>query len=390
MSSSHDNNFPRPPDHPMVPFHAPNKERRIWTIDEEAALIAIMKKLVAKGYRQENAFRPGYREMIEKELKVCFPGTDLNFTNASSKLTVWKRQYTLVVNMISTSGFGWNDSSNMITVEDDVWKQYVKTHPKAKTSRFKSYQYFQDWIEIFGKDRASGISTQGTVDLEKVARQKQASNDFAKVAGQQPYLPDSDINEFPTGLNVHTQDDSFSNTNENVNHEFSNNYVPLEEEASDTPFPSESNSVNSTKRDGDKKTQSKRKRKQHESATSKDSVIVDLMDKFFKQQNESIGIFVDKLDKRSEQSTSSKSEVVDKTKLILEALRKIATLPEETRLNFAYKITTDARVTDLFINLSEGERVTFVNMMMAKKVFMGEDFDLKLVGIFEFSQQFWS
>ena len=243
-----------------------------------------------------------------------------------------------------------------------------QTHPKAKTSRFKSYQYFQDWIEIFGKDRASGISTQGTVDLEKVARQKQASNDFAKVAGQQPYLPDSDINEFPTGLNVHPQDDSFSNTNENVNHEFSNNYVPLEEEASDTPFPSESNSVNSTKRDGDKKTQSKRKRKQHESATSKDSVIVDLMDKFFKQQNESIGIFVDKLDKRSEQSTSSKSEVVDKTKLILEALRKIATLPEETRLNFAYKITTDARVTDLFINLSEGERVTFVNMMMAKKV----------------------
>ncbi|KAG6427810.1 hypothetical protein SASPL_112057 [Salvia splendens] len=334
MSSSHNNNFPRPPDLPMVPSHAPNKERRIWTIDEESALIAIMKKLVAKGYRQDHAFRSGYLEMIEKELKVWFPGTDLNFTNANSKLTVWKRQYSLVVNMINTSGFGWNDSSNMITVEDDVWKQYVKS----------------------------------TIDLEKVARKQQASNDFAKVASQQPYLPDSDMNEFSTGLNVHTQDDSFSNTNENVDHEFSYSSVPLEEEASDTRFPGESNSVNSTKRDGDKKTQSKRKRKQQESATSKDSVIVDLMDKFFKQQNESIGIFVDKLDKQSEQSTSSKFEVVDKTKLILEALRKIATLPKKTRLSFAYKITIDARVTDLFPNLSEGERITFVNMMMAKKV----------------------
>ncbi|KAG6410364.1 hypothetical protein SASPL_128422 [Salvia splendens] len=310
MSSSHNNNFPRPPDLPMVPSHAPNKERRIWTIDEESALIAIMKKLVAKGYRQDNAFRSGYLEMIEKELKVC--------------------------------GFGWNDSSNMITVEDDVWKQYVKTHPQVKTFRYKSYQYFQDWIEIFGKDRASGRSSQGSIDLEKVARKQQASNDFAKVASQQPYLPDSDMNEFSTGLNVHTQDDSFSNTNENVDHEFSYSSVPLEEEASDTRFPGESNSVNSTKRDGDKKTQSKRKRKQQESATSKDSVIVDLMD--------------------------NKSEVVDKTKLILEALRKIATLPEETRLSFAYKITIDARVTDLFLNLSEGERITFVNMMMAKKV----------------------
>ncbi|KAG6419307.1 hypothetical protein SASPL_121523 [Salvia splendens] len=287
MSSSHNNNFPRPPDLPMVPSHAPNKERRIWTIDEESALIAIMKKLVAKGYRQDNAFRS-------------------------------------------------------VDVEDDVWKQYVKTHPQVKTFRYKSYQYFQDWIEIFGKDRASGRSSQGTIDLEKVARKQQALNDFAKVASQQPYLPDSDMNEFSIGLNVHTQDDSFSNTNENVDHEFSYSSVPLEEEASDTRFPGESNSVNSTKRDGDKKTQSKRKRKQQESATSKDSVIVDLMD--------------------------NKSEVVDKTKLILEALRKIATLPEETRLSFAYKITIDARVTDLFLNLSEGERITFVNMMMAKKV----------------------
>ncbi|KAL1557079.1 hypothetical protein AAHA92_12612 [Salvia divinorum] len=270
--------------------------------------------------------------------------------------------------MINTSGFGWNDSSNMIAVEDDVWKQYVKRHPQVKTSRFKSYRHFQNWIEIFGKDRASGKSSQGSADLAKVASQQQASIDLAKVASQQPYLPHFDMNEFSTGLNVHTQDDSFSNNNENVNHEFPHNYVSLEEEVADTPSPGESNSVNSTKRDGDKRTQSTRKRSRLESAISKESVIVDLMDKFFKQQNESIGIFVDKLDKRSKQSTSSKSEVVDKTKLILEALRKIATLTEETRLNFAYKITIDARVTDLFLNFSEGERITFVNMMLAKKV----------------------
>ncbi|KAL1533311.1 hypothetical protein AAHA92_33211 [Salvia divinorum] len=367
MSSSH-NNFSRPPDLPMMPSHDSNKERITWTHDEEAALIAIMKKLVADGYRRENAFRSGYLEIIEKQMKVWFPGTDLDLTNVSSKLTVWKRQYYLVMNMINTSGFGWNDSSNMIAVEDDVWKQYAKAHPQVKTLRFKSFRYFQDWIEIFGKDRATGKSSQDSIDLDKVARKQQASTDLAKVASQKSDLPHFDVNEFSTGLNVHTQDDSFSNNNENVDHEFPHNYVPLEEEVADTPFPGESNSINSTKRDGDKKSQSKRKRNRLESVTSKDSVIVDLMDKFFKQQNESIGIFVDKLDKRSEQSTSSKSEVVDKTKLILEALRRIATLTEETRLNFAYKITVDARVTDLFLNFSEGERITFVNMMLAKKV----------------------
>ncbi|KAL1569576.1 hypothetical protein AAHA92_01039 [Salvia divinorum] len=316
-----------------MPSHDSNKERRTWTHDEEAALIAIMKKLVADGYRQENAFRSGYLEIIEKQLKVWFPGTDLNLTNVSSKLTVWKMQYYLVMNMINTSGFGWNDSSNITCL------QLRMTYERNM------------------------LSSQDSIDLDKVARKQQASIDLAKVASQQPYLPHFDVNEFSTGVNVHTQNDSFSNNNENIDHE-----LPLEEEVANTPFPGESNLINSTKRDGDKKTQSKRKRSRLESATSKDSVIIDLMDKFFKQQNESIGIFIDKLDKRSEQSTSSKSEVVDKTKLILEALRRIATLTEETRLNFAYKITIDARVTDLFLNFSEGERITFVNMMLAKKV----------------------
>ena len=234
--------------------------------------------------------------------------------------------------------------------------------------RFKSYRFYQEWVEIFGKDTAGGKSSQGTVDLAKVAKKQHASVDLAKVAIQEPYLPYFDVSDFPPIFNANTQDDSFSNNNENISHEFPHSYVPLEEEVADTPSPDESNSINSTKRDGDKKTKSTRKRSRLESATSKDSVIVDLMDKFFKQQNESIGIFVDKLDKRSEQSTSSKSEVVDKTKLVLEALRKIATLTEETRLSFAYKITVDARVTDLFLNFTEGERITFVNMMLANKV----------------------
>ena len=125
MSSSHNNNFPRPPDLSAMPSLALNKERRNWTLTEEDALIAIV-KTIAADWRQENAFRTGYLEAIEKQLKVWFPGTDLNTTNVQSKLTIWKRHYYLVKNMINTSGFGWNDSSNMITVENDVWKQYAK------------------------------------------------------------------------------------------------------------------------------------------------------------------------------------------------------------------------------------------------------------------------
>ncbi|MGR6722275.1 hypothetical protein, partial [Aeromonas veronii] len=45
----------------------------------------------------------------------------------SSKLTVWKKTWAHITDMISTSGFGWNDATNMVTVDStDVWDNYVK------------------------------------------------------------------------------------------------------------------------------------------------------------------------------------------------------------------------------------------------------------------------
>ncbi|KAH6800287.1 hypothetical protein C2S52_000751 [Perilla frutescens var. hirtella] len=305
--------------------------------------------------RQENAFRTGYLERIEKELQVRFPGTDLTSTNATSKLKIWKRHYYSVLNMINTSGFGWNDSSNTISVEDDVWLQYIKVHPGVKSLRFKLFPYFKDWIKIFGKDRATGKNAQGPEDL-------------AKAANEEPYIPHFDIDEFP--LNVHVQGNFNSNHHEHVDNEFSCEDVPVADDiVHDTPSPSEcnSNSINMKKRDDGKKIPSTRKRSRLDSA-SKEPIIVDLTNAFFKQQNESISVLVDKLGKRGENPTNNKPEVVDKTKLVVEALRKIGTLTEETRLYLAYKIVTDASVMDLFLNFSQDEQVTFVNMIMANKV----------------------
>ncbi|KAH6832664.1 hypothetical protein C2S53_006451 [Perilla frutescens var. hirtella] len=240
MSSSHNNNFsraPTSPPPPPPPPHVVSKERRTWTCAEDDALIVILKKLVVDGMRQENAFRTGYLERIEKELQVRFSGTDLTSTNAISKLTVWKRHYYSVLNMINTSGFGWNDSSNTISVEDDVWLQYIKVHPGVKSLRFKSFPYFKDWIEIFGKDRATGKNAQGPEDL-------------AKDANEEPYIPHFDVDEFPLNHNVHFQGNFNSNHHEHVDNKFSREDVPIADDiVCDTPSRGEcnSNSVNMKK-----------------------------------------------------------------------------------------------------------------------------------------------
>ncbi|KAL0461272.1 UNVERIFIED_CONTAM: hypothetical protein Slati_0014800 [Sesamum latifolium] len=75
----------------------------------------------------------------------------------TSKLHVWKKQYSTFTSMMLKSGLGWDESRHMVTVEDDTaWDDYVKRDPTAKGMRHKSWPFFNAWKEIFEKDRANG------------------------------------------------------------------------------------------------------------------------------------------------------------------------------------------------------------------------------------------
>ncbi|KAL1560224.1 hypothetical protein AAHA92_10464 [Salvia divinorum] len=63
-----------------------------------------------------------------------------------------------------------------IDVDDDQWSQIVKADGSARSLRTKSWPYYESWKIIFGKDRASGITTEDILDaydnldpIEKVA-----------------------------------------------------------------------------------------------------------------------------------------------------------------------------------------------------------------------------
>ncbi|GER39241.1 xyloglucan endotransglucosylase/hydrolase 32 [Striga asiatica] len=100
-----------------------NGHRRTWTSQEERALMDGLKELVSRGFKCDNGFRSGYTAVLEKHMHEIFPGTDIKAEpHISSKITVWKKNYGLIAGMMATSGFGWSETGNMITVRDDgVW-----------------------------------------------------------------------------------------------------------------------------------------------------------------------------------------------------------------------------------------------------------------------------
>lgn len=102
--------------------------RRVWSRPEEDVLIVELKKLVANGWRVDNAFRTGYLLALEHALAKKFPGANITGNkHINSKLTVWKKVYKLLLAMFSTDGFRYEPTTKMIVVDsDEVWVNYLK------------------------------------------------------------------------------------------------------------------------------------------------------------------------------------------------------------------------------------------------------------------------
>ncbi|XP_028059297.1 uncharacterized protein LOC114263011 [Camellia sinensis] len=73
--------------------------------------------------------------------------------------------------MTKLSGFGWNDTEKMVLVDsDDVWENFVWRQPSASSMRNKSFPYYEDWLVLFGKDKATGELAEDPTDaVEAIA-----------------------------------------------------------------------------------------------------------------------------------------------------------------------------------------------------------------------------
>ncbi|GAB2295521.1 hypothetical protein Dimus_029686 [Dionaea muscipula] len=64
----------------------------------------------------------------------------------------------------------------MILVDsEDVWQNYILKEPEAANIRGKSFPYYDDWLVLFGKDRATGeLAESATEAVENINLEEQS------------------------------------------------------------------------------------------------------------------------------------------------------------------------------------------------------------------------
>ncbi|XP_076892782.1 uncharacterized protein LOC143544598 [Bidens hawaiensis] len=115
-------------------------------------------------------------------------------------MKTWKTHFSIVYDMVHTSGFGWDEQKCCIIVDDSVWNEYVKSHKGAVNFRDKSFPFYDKLCTIFGKDRAT-CSKAVDIGEEDVVQETQKSSpvdiedfDFVDEA-----VPNVDRSEGQTG-----------------------------------------------------------------------------------------------------------------------------------------------------------------------------------------------
>ncbi|KAA0060332.1 retrotransposon protein [Cucumis melo var. makuwa] len=114
------------------------------------------------GYPNLEGFLDPYRGYLAQLVRMMaekLPGCRVRTTTViDCRIKTPKRTFHAIVEMWgpACSGFGWNDEEKCIILEKELFDNWVRSHPAAKTLLNKPFPYYDELTYVFDRDRAMG------------------------------------------------------------------------------------------------------------------------------------------------------------------------------------------------------------------------------------------
>ncbi|XP_049388879.1 uncharacterized protein At2g29880-like [Solanum stenotomum] len=106
--------------------------------------------------------------------------------------------------MSQHSGFGWNEETRKVDVEDDVWEQYLAAHPKDSKYRTKTLPDYNTLALIFGDtvaDGRNGCEINDVEDFQSEFTDDDIAAEKVTVSAENTQFVDQDDGYFVQNMN---------------------------------------------------------------------------------------------------------------------------------------------------------------------------------------------
>ncbi|KAL5170123.1 putative serine/threonine-protein kinase WNK5 [Glycine soja] len=129
-----------------------------WTMEDTNELLHLLVDAMNRGLRDANGSlsKQNVERIILPQLnaKTKFPKT---YSHYLSRMKWFRNQYNMMSTLMrNNSGFGWDPIGKTFTAHEDVWKDYLKSHPSHSKLRGKSMVDYEYLKIIVGGGVSSG------------------------------------------------------------------------------------------------------------------------------------------------------------------------------------------------------------------------------------------
>ncbi|XP_048230970.1 uncharacterized protein LOC8265471 isoform X2 [Ricinus communis] len=126
---------------------ASNRTRTYWQPPMDRYFIDLMLEHMRKGNQIDGVFRKqAWMDMITS-FNAKF-GFNYDVDVLKNRYKTLRRQHNVIKNLLELPGFSWDDTRQMVTADDYVWQDYIKTRTDARQFMTRPVPYYKDLCMI--------------------------------------------------------------------------------------------------------------------------------------------------------------------------------------------------------------------------------------------------
>lgn len=126
-----------------------------WTPSRDAYLVELFIEQHNLGRTAYNEYKNEVIRSVTRDFNKKF-GMNLEENQIKNRYNVMKKDYGVVKALLSNTGFGWDETRQMVVADDKVWDSYIMVRSEARPFRRKSFPLYKQMSIIFEGERGNG------------------------------------------------------------------------------------------------------------------------------------------------------------------------------------------------------------------------------------------